>query len=202
MRPYYSSWARCIHISLYADLALVIRLLLGLTLLYSSLQKLRRVDLTSLALVDFGVTRESRPLLARSVSLYELGLGLLLILPGYSYSAFLWTFAGALATVTFLVFAFLLARSLMQGASFSCHCFGASDDAISWFSFWRAMGLAALAGCTLPQGEPTQPFEGMLALATSLALLGLSVVGTGLHHLLAQARQLRELPLEAEAMSL
>ncbi|HEX8087114.1 MAG TPA: MauE/DoxX family redox-associated membrane protein [Solirubrobacteraceae bacterium] len=120
---------------------------LALVLAYSGAVKLADPRPAAIALVDFGVARRVRPALGRAVGAYEALLAAALV------AAILGAVPAAapasVAALTFLLFAWFLARGVRAGAEFGCNCFGASDGAVSAADVARTALLAALAAAAV-----------------------------------------------------
>jgi Methylamine utilisation protein MauE len=153
----------------------VLLLVLALVLMWSGGAKLRRPWLTGLALVDFRLVGRPRAAFGASVAVAEFALGTLLaaaalIVPDLQIPL------AATAVALFVFFSGLIAGALRRGASFSCFCFGSSDDGVSRASLARAAALAATAAAALGASavETASPSaaERLPVAVTAIAILG------------------------------
>jgi hypothetical protein len=116
--------------------------LVAATLAWSGAVKLRRPAPAASALVDFGIARRARDGAGRALGAIEAGLAAALIV-GLAVGGAAATAAAAAAALLFATFTVLIARSLRDGASFECACFG-SGTPLSSITLVRAGLLAAL----------------------------------------------------------
>jgi|GEM_PF-1897181 len=127
---------------------------IALTLLWSGGAKLRNPGLAALAIADFGLSRRPRSWHGVALGATELLLGLTLVL-----GSLLPVMATA-CIVLFAAFTAVIARSLRQGARFSCYCFGSESAELSWRTLLRPIALIFLVSivATAPLGEPYRDF--------------------------------------------
>jgi uncharacterized membrane protein YphA (DoxX/SURF4 family) len=116
--------------------------LLALVFLWSGIAKLRRPQLTSLALFDFHVVRRPRTWQGAVAGLVEVSLGCALIVGGAMPIVL------GLALALLLAFSLMVARSLIADERFPCACFGGEDE-LSSLTVARTCALAVLAGILL-----------------------------------------------------
>lgn len=137
--------------------ALVGAWLLGFIFVYSGAAKLRQPALAAMAIVDFGVGRTPRPILGTALGIVEFALGAGFVFSALGIVPYPWLVPVS-AAVLLLVFAMLLAWNLAVGRRFPCHCFGDSNENISWFTLARTTLLAFIAAMTailIRQSEPS-----------------------------------------------
>jgi hypothetical protein len=150
--------------------------------LVSGASKLRRPRLAAVAMVNFGVANRARPGYGRALALGEITLASLLAIRVeprvtlFAAGVLLWSFSA------------LIARALLSGERFPCHCFGESDSALNVVTLARTATVALVATAFAAVGE-----EGAVASAASeagaLEAAGaISVLGT-----IALASRLRQL---------
>lgn len=139
----------------------------------SSLSKLRSLDSSALATVDFGITHRPSRGLILSVALVEAALAM-----GLAAGAVVKPVA-LISTALLLVFAFLILRALREGTSVSCHCFGPYSGTLSYWTLGRTMGLAGLGVlvAAVDGGYPSVAQEA-LAGCTAAGVVGLAALGS------------------------
>jgi hypothetical protein len=155
--------------------------LLAFVLAWSGVAKIRRPALAAIAMVDFRVVGRPLPALGLGLGLVEVGLALGLALRVQP------VVVATLASLLLLSFSFVIARSLLAGGRFPCHCFGDGDSAdISAVTLVRAAALASLAiavaiasfrsgtALELSQAEATAATSGLATLATVVLLAAIA----------------------------
>jgi hypothetical protein len=153
-------------------------LLLALVFVASAVPKLRKPELTALAIVDFGVTRQAHRWAGLGLGIAESVLAIAL-----AASAAVTTPARAVpaacAALLLWVFVWLIARALTQPERFSCQCFGSSEP-VSAATLIRTVVLAV--GATLlfvsAFGSVTSPAveQWFLELAVAASILGVAAL--------------------------
>lgn len=91
-------------------------------------------------MVQFRVLKHANKKAGFSLGAVEFGLGLWLVSgvePSYALLA---------AAFLFLLFSFVIVRSLLHGERFACYCLGSDEDEISYWSATRNLVLCAGAG--------------------------------------------------------
>lgn len=173
------------------DVAGTLALGLSLVLLWSGVAKLKAPDRLAQAITDFGVTKTAYVRLAIAVALFEVTLGIALtvssaLLPGVRLPAL------SIATLTFGLFAGLIARSLHRGHDFACFCFGEATP-ISRSTLWRAGALAATAAVstagTAVDSAPPVAGEFVARAAVASAAVGVISLTALIPGILARTRE-------------
>ncbi|MCA9943289.1 MAG: hypothetical protein H6656_22075 [Ardenticatenaceae bacterium] len=138
---------------------------------WSGLVKLRRPTSTAMAIVDFGVVRRVHPALGWFLGAVELILAILLALRLLPQLTLL------LTAMLLWLFTIVIARSLWQGETFACFCFGDADSELSRWTLLRTGTLALLT--TLITFAPV-PGISSLGFQSSLlqAIIAWSLLGT------------------------
>jgi hypothetical protein len=165
--------------------ALIARVALAATFIFSAVAKIRDTDGARQAVKDFGVPAGVAPLVAMSLAPLELASAVLLLTTDLAV-----TVGAVLAIVLLAAFTAGIVVNLLRGKRVECHCFGAmSTKPLSWWSVVRNVVLMALAALTLgggtSQGWPWQvvsdAFDGLTTtetwLTVGLLVLGAAVVG-------------------------
>jgi uncharacterized membrane protein YphA (DoxX/SURF4 family) len=149
---------------------------LAFVFLWSGGSKLVRPAPAAAAIVNFGIGRRPRRLLAVGLGSLELVLGLVLALQLWRVEAPI--VAGAIS----LVFAGFIARSLARGERFPCACFGDPAAEISAAALARAVALTALAlalaGLATRAGHRPDVLRATEEATAALGLLGCVVTGS------------------------
>ena len=161
----------------------VIALFLAAVFAFSAVPKLRKPDLAALALVDFGVTRESHRSAGMALGAGELGLSVLLVLAAVVDSTALRALVAICAAVVLWTFVAALLRALASAAQFECFCFGGNQgEQISNRTLARtttlAVGATVLAAASFSTAAAPSVEELIGALALAAALLGTTVLLT------------------------
>ena len=180
---------------------LIARLLLAMVFIVAGLTKLADRSGSRQALRDFGVPALLATPLGILLPLAELAVAVALVPTALAW----WAAIGALGLL--LVFIAGIGFNLAQGHTPDCHCFGQLHSApAGWPTLLRNLGLAALAGFVVWQGQVNAgpsaiSWLGSLALVQRIELLAggimfalLAVEGWGLVQVLRQqGRLLRRL---------
>jgi hypothetical protein len=168
-------------------LSIVVGLFLAEVFAWSSVAKFVYPTETAMALVNFGVVRRTRKIVARALATAELALALGLAISACWLTPVLLPLL-LVACATFIVFSAVIAISLRRDRSFACMCFGASDKNISGWTFARAalLGGLAAAGSATSIAIHTAVLRSstLSALAAACAgALGVLVVGAAIPRL-------------------
>lgn len=166
-------------------------LFLALVFIVSAIPKLRRPELAAMAIADFGVADSPPRWTGLALGGVELFLALGLIGSAISGGA-VRIVPVALSAILLSVFVVLIAKALRSQESFSCYCFGNSDETISQRTLLRTAALATLAiflvtGGTGVAVDPPTVTEWILEMTIAASLLG----GIAL---LAQVKSVLEVP--------
>jgi hypothetical protein len=147
--------------------------ILAIVLLWSSIPKLKNPLRAAIAIADFGVVSAPRAWHGLALGALEMGLALFLL------SGLAPTVALGFASLLFLAFVFVIARSLAAGKEFPCYCFGGEGDGLGVVSALRAAALAVLAVMLLAGSDSAVgPLAGDsgLQLVSAAALVGTLVL--------------------------
>ena len=155
--------------------------------LVSGGSKLRRPRLAAVAMVNFGVANRARPGYGRALALAEITLASLLAIrvePRVTLIAagvLLWSFSA------------LIARALLSGERFPCHCFGESDSALNVVTLARTATVALVATAFAAVGEhgavaSAASEAGALEAAAAISMLGTIALASRLRQLVVWNR--------------
>jgi hypothetical protein len=155
--------------------------------LVSGASKLRRPRLAAIAMVNFGVARRARPGYGRALAVAEITLASLLVIrlePRVMLIA---------AGVLLWAFSALIARALLSGERFPCHCFGESDSALNVVTLARTATLALVATAFAAAGEhgavaSAASEAGALEAAGAISVLGMIALASRLRQLVVWNR--------------
>lgn len=155
--------------------------------LVSGGSKLRRPRLAAVAMVNFGVANRARPGYGRALALAEITLASLLAIrvePRVTLIAagvLLWSFSA------------LIARALLSGERFPCHCFGESDSALNVVTLARTATVAIVPTAFAAVGEhgavaSAASEAGALEAAAAISMLGTIALASRLRQLVVWNR--------------
>lgn len=143
-------------------ISLVLQVVLGCTLAWAAIAKLRALDKFRNAVRDFAMVPATLVVpLSRMIPIAELVLGLL-VLVGVQLRI-----TAGIAALLLLAFTVAVVMNLRRGHRVSCACFGASDSPISAWVVLRN-GCLLLAAVSVALGGPAGPLEPIEAIAAVL----------------------------------
>lgn len=148
--------------------------------LISGISKIRRPELVAMSMVDFGIADAVHPRFGRGFGALELMLAVMLVPSGLWSGRLSWLTPTAVAMLLWS-FVVLLARSLISGHRFPCHCFGNDESALSGWTLGRTIVLAGAATLAALETRTTgaNPGAAEAILELICAMAALSVVGLG-----------------------
>lgn len=159
------------------------RIVIGLTFTYSFLAKVRNVDQFAQAITDFQLLPRgfSRPLAILFLA-GELIVAVMVLIGDQFLS---WAFV--LAVLLLSIFTVAEVSVLTRNIQTSCHCFGASEEPVTYHDVWRNIGyiVCSLVGrqiWLLMEGSPGNQTLAELVLVSPIAIVFV-VVWTHLRHM-------------------
>lgn len=122
-----------------SSLAFAVRLPIAGVLVVGAATKLRKPAAAAEAMVQFGLLRRRTTVVGLALGGVEAVVAVTLLLGARS------ALPGLAAAALFTAFAFLIARALRQGRTFSCGCLSSREDPIGAHTLTRTLGLLVLA---------------------------------------------------------
>lgn len=161
---------------------------LSLILLWAGTTKVIHPALAAKAVVNFGLTQRSVPLVGFTAGLIEVSLAVGLMLPSVRLEALIGS------TTLLWLFVSLLGHAYFRGARFACYCFGSPTSALSPAALARTGVLAVLASSVtlveISTAHSTPSFhEAVLHALIAGSILGAVVNTTAAASALRQGRR-------------